>query len=405
MTKTCIIIGASHGGGQAAISLRQSGWDGDILLIGEEPVLPYHRPPLSKDFLQGGKDLEALLIRPQESYETANITTITEHQAVILDREHKVVHLKGDHVFNYDKLILAMGARPRPLPIPGADLEGVFCLRNADDVMQIKASLETTKKAVIIGGGYIGLETAASLKKLGVSATVLEATPRILQRVTAPLMSDFYRRVHGEEGVEIIENCAANGIEQTKDGLRVKTSAGAFDCELVIVGIGVIPNTELAERSGLEVSNGIVVDDHMQTSDPDIYACGDMVWHYNKIYDRHIRLESVPNATDQAKIAAANIAGGDKTYNALPWFWSDQFDLKLQMAGLSDGYDDIVVRGDSLASRSFAAFYFAKERLIAVDAVNRPQEYMFGRKMIPLGKTIDKKALADEETPLKSLMK
>lgn len=404
MTKTCLIIGASHAGGQAAISLRQFGWKGDIVLIGEEPYLPYHRPPLSKDFLQGGKDMGELLIRPQQTYDTANITVIGEQTAVEIDRRYKLVHLKGDHVFNYDKLVLAMGARPRPLDVPGSELDNVFYLRTAQDVQAIKTKVKTAQNAVIIGGGYIGLETAASLKKQGVNSVVLEASPRILQRVTAPLMSDFYKRIHHKHGVRIVENCVASQIKQTKSGLIVKSKEEDFPCDFVIIGIGVLPNTELATRAGLDVGNGVIVNPQMQTSDPDIYACGDMVWHYNEIYDRHIRLESVPNATDQAKIAAANIADQDKNYSALPWFWSDQYDFKLQMAGLSEGYDDIVTRGNPETQRDFAAYYFKEDMLIAVDAVNRPQDYMFGRKMISLKKAINKKALADEEIALRSLM-
>ncbi|MCF6275570.1 MAG: FAD-dependent oxidoreductase, partial [Robiginitomaculum sp.] len=305
-----------------------------------------------------------------------------------------------------DKLILAPGARARELPIPGADLPGVFYLRSADYVLKIKKVAGAGKSAVIIGGGYIGLETAASLTKQGMSVTVLEMEDRILQRVTAPIMSDFYKRIHTEEGVKIVESCAATEI---RAGLRIVTTNGDFDADMVIVGIGVVPNIELAQDCGLAVGNGIVVDEHCRTTDPHIYAVGDVTWHHNPIYNIHLRLESVPNATEQAKTAALAICGKPKPYNALPWFWSDQFDLKLQIAGLSNGYDDIVLRGNPDKGRSFAAFYFKGDKLLAVDAVNRPQEYMVGKRLIPqtmgAGKIIDKKALADEAVPLKTFLK
>ncbi len=407
--KTCIIIGASHGGGQAAISLRQNGWTGNILLIGEEPYLPYHRPPLSKDFLSGGKSLDELLIRPAATYETANIDCLTGHKVRQIDRDDKLLFLHDANsvqydtsTLQYDKLILATGARPRLLPIKGADLPGVFYLRNADDVLKIKTAARAAKKAVIIGGGYIGLEAAASLTKQGIKVTVLEMQDRILQRVTAPVMSKFYKHIHREEGVDIIENCTAT---QIKDGLEISTTKGVFAADMVIVGIGVMPNSELAADCQLEVENGIIVNEFCQTSDPDIYAVGDVTWHYNPIYDTHLRLESVPNATEQAKTAALSICGKPKPYNALPWFWSDQFDLKLQIAGLSSGYTDIVLRGNPDKGRSFAAFYFKGERLLAVDAVNRPGEYMTAKRLIPLNKSIDKKALADETVALKTFLK
>ncbi len=404
--KACIIIGASHGGGQAAVSLRQSGWNGDIILVGEENYAPYHRPPLSKEFLSGGKDIDDILIRPDATYETANILCVRGKRVDTIHPKDRLVFLDGGDTLQYDKLILATGARPRELPIPGADLPNVFYLRSADDILKIKAKIDAGKKAVIIGGGYIGLETAASLRKQGMVVTVLEMEDRILQRVTAPIMSEFYQRIHTEEGVKIIRNCAATEIQ---DGLKIITTNGDFNADMVIVGIGVIPNIELAQDCGLVVGNGIVVDEHCRTSDPHIYAIGDVTWHHNPIYDTHLRLESVPNATDQAKTAALAICGKPKPYNALPWFWSDQFDLKLQIAGLSAGYDDIVLRGNPDIGRSFAAFYFKGDKLLAVDAVNRPGEYMVGKRLIPqtmgAGKIIDKKALADETIPLKTFLK
>ena len=401
--KTCIVIGASHAAAQFVISLRQGGWDGRIVMIGDEPDLPYHRPPLSKDFLSGNKSLEDILLRPASVYDKADVDLKLGVNVTSIDRDDKTITTDTGEIIAYTKLVLATGARVRKLPVPGADLDGVFYLRNAQNVSVIKANVAAGKSAVIIGGGYIGLETAASLRKQGVNVTVLEAMPRILQRVTAPDLSMFYKRVHMEEGVNILESVGASEIEKTGTGLRVLTGGDQkIDADFVIIGIGVIPNTELAEAAGLEVGNGIVVDEFARTSDPDVYAIGDVTWHYNPIYDRHIRLESVPNATDQAKTAALSINGSPKPYNSLPWFWSDQFDLKLQIAGLSEGYDSIVIRGDIHQGRSFAAFYFKGAQLLAVDAVNRPREFMMSRQVLTKGQTLDKAILKDEQAELKS---
>ncbi len=404
--QSAIIIGASHAAAQACVSLRQGGWDGAITVIGDEDALPYHRPPLSKDFLSGAKELSEILIRPADSYEQINVEMRLGTRVGAIDREAKTVLTEDCEHLPYDKLILTTGARVRQLPVPGEDLDGVFYLRDTADVMQIKAGVADGKQAVIIGGGYIGLETAASLRKQGMDVTVLEAMPRILQRVTAPELSAFYKRVHMEEGVNILEGVMASEIKQADKRLSVHTSCDqSFDADMVIIGIGVIPNTELAQMAGLEIGNGIIVNEYGQTSDPNIYAAGDVTWHYNPIYKRHIRLESVPNATEQAKVVAAHINGTLKPYNSLPWFWSDQFDLKLQIAGLSEGYDDLIIRGDIENSRSFAAFYFQGDRLLAVDAVNAPREFMMSKMTLTKGMTLDKLIIADPDGDLKSAMK
>ena len=355
-----------------------------------------------RDFLSGDKSLDDILIRPKESYDKADVIMKLATRVISLDPADKKIITDKDGTISYDKLILATGARVRKLPIPGADSENVFYLRNTKDVQAIKAKVAAGKKAVIIGGGYIGLETAASLTKSGMRVTVLEAMDRILQRVTAPVMSDFYRRIHTEEGICIVENEMASEII-ADSGLNVKTKSGnSYPADMVIIGIGVIPNVELAKEAGLEVGNGIVVNEFCQTSDSDIYACGDVTWHHNPIYDTHLRLESVPNATEQAKVAAAHINGKGKPYNSLPWFWSDQFDLKLQIAGLFQGYDEIVLRGNPAEGRSLAAFYFKGDRLLAVDAVNSPREFMMTRMVLTKGQSLDKAKLADPIADLKS---
>ena len=404
--KHCIIIGASHAGAQLCISLRQGGWEGKITVIGDEPDLPYHRPPLSKDFLSGDKKIDEILLRPASVYEKANVEMKLGARVGAIDRDAKTILTDDGDTLAYDKLVLTTGARVRHLPVPGADFEGVFYLRDTNDVHAIKENVAAGKRAVIIGGGYIGLETAASLRKQGMEVTVLEAMSRILQRVTAPELSSFYKRIHSEEGVNILEGVMASEIKQSGKALSVETSCEqSFGADMVIIGIGVIPNVELAKEAGLDVGNGIEVNSFCQTSDPDIYAAGDVTWHFNPIYERHIRLESVPNATEQAKTVASHMNGNPKAYNSLPWFWSDQFDLKLQIAGLSEGYDDIIIRGDIEGSRSFAAFYFKGDKILAVDAVNSPREFMFTKMALTKGQALDKTRLADREADLKTAIK
>lgn len=398
-----ICIGASHAGTQFAVSLRQSGWEGEILLISEEPHLPYHRPPLSKAFMTNAKSFDDILIRPLEAYEKANIEMKLATHVEQISAENKTITLKNGETLGFDKLVLATGARVRKIPIVGADHDRVYYLRNLEDVERIKSEIRPENTALIIGGGYIGLETAASLQKSGVKVTVLEALDTILQRVTAPVMSDFFRRVHREEGVNIVESELAVHIVQDKNGLTVNTSEGHyFTADFIIVGIGVLPNIELAEAAGLTVENGIVVNAFCQSSNPDIYAIGDVTWHHNPLYDTHLRLESLPNTTEQAKTAAGHICGKVNIYNALPWFWSDQFDVKLQIAGLFQGYDNIVLRGDPDKGRQFSAFYFKGDRFLAVDAVNDPKSFMFSRMALTKGHRLDKTIMKDPDKDLKT---
>lgn len=402
MTSSVIIIGASHAAAQTSVSLRQGGWDGDITVVGDEAVLPYNRPPLSKDFLSGNKSISDILIRPAESYATANIDMKLGVRVGAINRNEKTILTEDGETLAYSKLVLTTGARIRRLPVPGEGLKNVFYLRDTQDVLAIKKKAETAKSVLIIGGGYIGLETAASLRKQGLEVTVIEAMPRILQRVTAPVMSEFYRRVHRKEGVEILENVVASEIKEVCEGLEVLTSCNQnFKADMVIIGIGVVPNVELAEAAGLKIGNGIEVNEFCLTSDPDIYAAGDVTWHYNPIYKSHVRLESVPNATEQGKVIAAHINSAPKSYHSLPWFWSDQFDLKLQIAGLSTGFDDVVIRGDIDSDRSFAAYYFKGDKFIAVDAVNAPRDFMFGKMSLTKGVNIDYALIGNNELPLK----
>ena len=403
MIKNCVVIGASHAGSQFAFSLRQGGWKGDITIIGEEFDYPYHRPPLSKAFLSGEKKIQDILLRPAELYEKSGINIRLGERVKSIDRSNKSITTEDNNVIYYHKLVIATGARVREIPIPGSEIEGVCYLRNARDVNNIKSQVIPGKHAVIIGGGYIGLETAASLRKQGMEVTVIEAMSRILQRVTAPELSNFYKRIHLEEGVKIFEETVATEFKSIDKKINVLTSCGkSFMGDMVIVGIGVIPNVELANSAGLKVENGVEVNEFCQTSDFEIYAIGDVSWHYNKIYDRSLRLESVPNATEQAKIAALHINKKPKAYNSLPWFWSDQYNLKLQIAGLSNGYNDIVIRGDINKSRSFSAFYFKDNKLLAVDAVNSPREFMFTKMVLTKEQKLNKEILSDISLDLKS---
>ena len=401
----CIIIGASHAAAQLAPTLRQQGWTGSISMISNEYFLPYHRPPLSKDYLAGAKNAEQILIRPATIYNKCDIGITMGVTAATIDRRNKQLQLEDGMTMDYDKLVLTTGARVRKIDIPGVDLDGVFYLRDLNDAQQIKLFTGDNKRAVIIGGGYIGLETASALRKLGMQVTVLEAMPRILQRVTAPEVAAFYARIHKEEGVEIVADVQAISISGDKQVQSVQCHNGTeYKADLVIIGVGVIPNTALAEQAGLTIDNGIVVDEYARTSDENILAAGDCTSHYNPVYQRHLRLESVQNALDQATVAASTICGNLKPYSALPWFWSDQYDLKLQIAGLSQGYTDVVVRGDIEGSRSFAAFYMREGKLLAVDAVNRPQDFMFGKRLILQGNQLDPEQLADDSLPLKTLI-
>jgi 3-phenylpropionate/trans-cinnamate dioxygenase ferredoxin reductase subunit len=402
MTEHCIIIGASHAAAQLISSLRQEGWEGKISLIGDEPYLPYHRPPLSKAFFVGEKTEDELLIRAAGFYDKYKVDLLLGSRVTKIDRDAKKITLENGAEISYTKLALTTGARVRKIPFTGCELPGVFYMRDLNDVKQTHEFTGRGKSAVIIGGGYIGLETAASLRKIGMSVTVIEAMSRVLQRVTAPEVSAFYTRIHTEEGVDIRTEAGVDAIVGDKhvEGVRL-ADGNTVHADLVIIGVGVIPNIELAEAAGLTIDNGIAVDEFATTNDADIVAAGDCTNHYNPIYQRKLRLESVQNATDQAKIAAKSICGKPEAYSALPWFWSDQYDLKLQIAGLSQGFDEVIIRGDSEKGRSFAAFYFCEGRFIAVDAINRPKEFMMSKRALTAGQNVDPLTLVDESIEVK----
>jgi len=377
-----VIIGASHAAAEAISSLRKSGWRRSITLIGDEKQLPYQRPPLSKGYYKGEVGAEKLAIKKREFYDTANVDLHLGKRVERIDRNNKFVELEAQERIPYSHLIIATGTRARTLNIEGSDLANIKYLRTLDDVDDIKQSLVPNAKLLIIGAGYIGLEVAASAAQQDVKVTVLEAMDRVLARVTSPVVSEFYQDLHTEKGVQIKLNSTLEKFEQMDDvKVAVLSSGERIELDCVIVGIGVIPNIELAEHAGLDCNNGITVDEFTRTEDPSIYAVGDCCNHPNAIYQRRIRLESVPNATAQAKIAALAICGEDVAYKQLPWFWSDQYDVKLQTAGLFEGYDNYTVSG-SISERKFSVSYFKDDKLIALDALNSPADFMKSKKSI-----------------------
>ncbi len=405
MSGQCIIVGGSHAGAQVAISLRQEGWEGNILVISNESSLPYHRPPLSKGFVSGDKTLDEILLRPASYFDKHQIEFQFNTEVSAIDRNAKQIKTNSVDTLQYEKLALTTGARARKIEIPGSELNGIHYLRSAADAQAIKYDAQNAKNAVIIGGGYIGLELAASLKKAGINVTVLEMAPRVLARVAAVEVAEFYARVHREEGVSIVTNSSAASFKGTERVNTVQATDGqAYAADIVIVGVGVIPNTELAEAAGLAVDNGIVVDEFAKTPDPNIVAAGDCTFHPNALLGRNLRLESVPNATEQAKTAAASICGKEKPYASLPWFWSDQFDLKLQIAGINHDYDRVVLRGDANGSRSMAAFYLKNNEVIAADCINRAPEFAAVKKALSKGLKIRVDDLADESIKPKDLI-
>jgi 3-phenylpropionate/trans-cinnamate dioxygenase ferredoxin reductase component len=396
-----VILGAGQGAGQAAASFRQEGYEGDIIILGDEPFPPYQRPPLSKQYLSGEMPLERVYVRPEKFYADRHIDLRTNTRVEKIDTNARTVTTAKGDTIAYEKLLIATGSRPRKLSIAGSDLPGIHYLRTISDVDGISAAMKTARKVVIVGGGYIGLEVASVAVTNGLDVSVLEMEQRILQRVTTPEMSAYYHQLHTGRGLKILTNTTVSGFTGQDHVEQVLCGDTRIDADLVIVGIGIIPNIELAKDAGINCENGIFVDDHCQTSVPDVYAIGDCTYHPNPILGRRLRLESVPNALEQARVAVANMCGKDKVYAAVPWFWSDQYELKLQMVGFSSDGDTQVLRGD-MSKNEFAVFYLKDGAVVAVDAVNSPREFMICKQLY--GKPVDAKKLADPDTDLKSLL-
>lgn len=401
----CVVVGAGHAAAQLCGSLRQLDWPGRITLIGDEPVLPYHRPPLSKSQLDPRSPEPIQLIRPEAFYRDGEIETITGQRVVALDRISRRVMLESDRSLGFDVLVLATGSTHQKPPIPGADHARVMTLQTAAQAEAIRVLVPNTQKVVVIGGGFIGLEAAASLRKLGVQVTVLEFADRVLSRVTSPEVSSYFAKLHRGNGVELQTSTAATAICERDGQLEVATQSGdEISADFVLVGVGALPNVQLAEASGLEVDNGVLVNAFNQTSDPKIYAIGDCCRQHHPLYGTHLRLESVQNASDQAKTAALSIAGSPKPHEAVPWFWSDQYDTKFQIAGVSNGYDRNVTRGTPEPGQSFSIWYFKSDKLIAVDAINDPSSYAVAGRVIPAGKSPDSALIADVAVSPKEIL-
>jgi 3-phenylpropionate/trans-cinnamate dioxygenase ferredoxin reductase component len=400
-----IIVGAGHAGAQAAVVLRQQGFAGSIMMIGREPEPPYERPPLSKEYMAGEKPFERLYIRPPAFWAEKRVELRLGAEVVALDAAAQTITLGDGSQLGYGDLIWAAGGDPRKLACDGAELVGVHAVRNRADVDAIMAELPQVDRVVVIGGGYIGLEAAAVLTKLGKKVVLLEALPRVLARVAGEQLSAFYEAEHRAHGVDLRTNAAVAAIEGEGgkvSGVRM-ADGSIIAAQSVIVGIGIIPSVSPLIAAGAEGQNGVNVDPHCRTSLPHIYAIGDCAAHTSRFADgATIRLESVQNANDQAAIAAKAICGDLQPYSATPWFWSNQYDLKLQTVGLSTGHDEAVLRGD-VSARSFSVIYLKSGRVIALDCVNMVKDYAQGRKLVEAGIVIDPCDLADTSRQLKEI--
>ena len=398
MADPLVIIGAGQAASQLVASLVQDGFAGEILLVGDEPHLPYQRPPLSKKFLAGELALDRLYVKPAAFYEKAGSRLLLGRRAGRIDRVGRAVILADGSRLPYSVLVLAIGSRPRELPLPGA-----FYLRNIADVGAIRARLTPGKSLVVIGGGYIGLELAAVAVKLRAGVAVVEQAPRLMPRGVGAIVSQFYARLHGEEGVVIRTGAVVHGLQENGAIQRVVCDDATYDADVVVMRAGAVPNVELARDAGLAVEDGIVVDAECRTDDASIYAIGDCTSQHHDLAGRRLRLESVHNALEQARIAAAAICGRKPPAMQVPWFWTDQYDVKMQMAGLSAGHDQTVVRGNPDTGRSFAVFYLRAGTLIAVDAVNRAPEFMMSKQLIAERAKINPARLGDEGVAMKDM--
>jgi len=399
-----VIIGGGHGGSQAAASLRSEGYDGPLTLVTAEREVPYQRPPLSKAFLKDPKH-ELLPLRPESFYVKQNIELRLGCEVSAIDRRHGVVRLADGSAIACDRVVLGAGSRPRRPPIAGIDLDGVCTLRNAADARLLRDRIHAARDVVVVGGGFIGLEIAATARLLGKTVTVLEATDRLMGRVVAPEISRHFLALHRGWGSDIrLQTPVGEIIGEGGRVVAVTTAAGArIATDIAVIGIGVTPNVELGAAAGAAIDNGVAVNDFMETSVPEILAIGDVVSFDHWELNRRIRLESVQNAVDQGKIAAATLTGQRRAYRDVPWFWSDQGDVKLQMVGLSGSATRSVLRGESDGG-SFSVFHYAGARLVAVDSVNRPTDHVVGRRMIGAGISPAPELVADEGVDLKPLL-
>lgn len=397
-----LIVGAGHGGAQTAIALRNQGFEGTVAIIGDEPEVPYERPPLSKEYFAGEKPFERILIRPTEFWEQKQVVMLLGQRVVGVDATRREVVLADGSAVGYGDLVWATGGDPRRLSCPGADLGGIHAVRNKADVDAILAELPDVEHVIVIGGGYIGLEAAAVLSKLGKRVTLLEALPRVLARVAGETLSAFFEAEHRSHGVDLRTNAVVTAIEgEHRVAAVVLESGERIPGDMVIVGIGIVPCVEPLLAVTAEGGNGVLVDGQCRTSIPHIYALGDCAAHANRFADGAvIRLESVQNVNDMAAVVARTLVGEEAQYSATPWFWSNQYDLRLQTVGLSTGHAQAVVRGDP-ASRVFSVVYLKNGRVVALDCVNNVRDYSHGRKLVELGVEVDAAEIADSSRQLK----
>jgi 3-phenylpropionate/trans-cinnamate dioxygenase ferredoxin reductase component len=401
MAEKIVIVGAGQAGAQAVATLRAEGFAGALTMVGDEAYAPYQRPPLSKAYLMGTLERARLFLKPDSFYREAGCELILDTSAKSIDRAARSVLLADGRRLPYDKLLLATGTRVRRIRCPGSELAGIHYLRSIADVDKLQAEFKSGAKLAVAGGGYIGLEVAAVAAKHGLDVTVFEALDRVMARAVSKPVSDFFESVHRAAGVKLVPNTAVESIEGHDRVAAVKAGGKVYPADLVLVGIGVIPNMDLAKKAGLPCEDGIVVDEFGATADPAIFAAGDCTWHVGR-EGIALRLESVQNAIDQAKHAALAMAGKPKPYCEVPWFWSDQFDLKLQIAGLLRPADRAVLRGDP-AARKFAVFHLREGAVAAVESVNMPAEHLAGRKLIAVGARVPPEKLADTSIPMKNM--
>jgi 3-phenylpropionate/trans-cinnamate dioxygenase ferredoxin reductase subunit len=404
MSDPIIVVGAAQAGLQLAESLRAEGYDGPLAVIGDEHHPPYQRPPLSKAFLLGEMAQDRLVLRGPEALAAKEIDLITGVAVTKIDRAARTVTLADGKSLTYRGLALATGSRARTLPLPGADLAGILVLRTIEDSRRIAESIAKASRVVVVGGGFIGLEIAAAASKAGKPVVVIEALERLLARTSTPIISKFFHELHTSHGVDIRLDTQVTGFVGDGEVNGVTTADGATHTgDLVVVGVGIIPNTELAQECGIACDRGIIVDDCSRTSDPLIVAAGDCTAR-RTADGTLLRLESVQNAIEQAKSGAAALIGKERPFTAAPWFWSDQYDVRLQMAGLTAGYDNTVVRG-SVEERKFSLFYFKGEKLLAVDSVNRAPDHTAARRLLDASRSPTPEQAADEKFSLISLAK
>lgn len=403
MSQTFVVVGGGHAGARAVDCLRRAEFTGRIVLVSAEAHLPYHRPPLCKKFLAGETNLERMYLRHRPHYDRHNIVLRLGTRVAAIDRAGRKLHLDDDSELAYDKLMLCLGAQARRIKLPGAELAGIHYLRSFDDAKAILGEFAPGRRLVVVGAGYIGMELAATARQLGLEVTVLELADRPLSRVVAPVVADFFARRHAAAGVKLLCNVQVQRFSGTSRVQSVTTSDGKeVPADLVVVGVGNLPDTALAESAGIACDNGILVDEHCRSSDPHIYAAGDCTDHPSARYGRRVRLESVDNALEQARIAAAGMCGIEARHAHVPWFWSDQYETKLQIAGLSEGFDQLVVRGDP-ATDGFSVWYLRSGELLAVSAINRAADFMQGGRWLAGRKRLDLKKLGDPRVELAAI--